>query len=231
VECKGADGPNCLTTAQVETARAMYRGPIDPKTKQQISPGLFPGSELGWAVLAGSQSAVPIDYLRYAVFKDPNWDYRMLNLERDVRLADEADNGVINAADPNLKPFFSHGGKLLQYHGGSDNLIPPLSSINYYKEVLEKSGGKGRVNDSYRLFVVPGMAHCRGGEGVNSFDSIGVLEEWVENKKAPDRIVASRTVDGKVERTRPLCPFPQVATYKGTGSTDDAANFSCSPIK
>jgi feruloyl esterase len=92
-------------------------------------------------------------------------------------------------------------------------------------------GGASKVGESYRLFMVPGMAHCSGGDGPNQFDTISALELWVEKGKAPDQIIASRVGDGKTERTRPLCPYPQVATYKGTGSTDDAANFSCSVPK
>lgn len=87
------------------------------------------------------------------------------------------------------------------------------------------------MDESYRLFMVPGMAHCGGGDGPNQFDMIGVLEQWVEKGKEPDQIVASRIRNGKTERTRPLCPYPEVATYKGTGSTDEAANFSCSAPK
>ena len=99
--------------------------------------------------------------------------------------------------------------------------------MNYYNNVAEAMGGTGKVNDSYRLFMVPGMAHCGGGEGTSSFDMLGAVEQWVEAKKAPDQIPASRVRDGKVDRTRPLCPYPQVAKYKGSGSIDEAANFAC----
>src|SRR6202011_4934661 len=109
----------------------------------------------------------------------------------------------------------------------SDPGISPLNSVNYYETVADAMGGTSKVRDSYRLFMMPGMAHCRGGDGVNSFDSINVMEQWVEHGKAPEQILASRVQDGKTERTRPLCPYPQLATYKGTGSTDDAANFVC----
>jgi feruloyl esterase len=129
--------------------------------------------------------------------------------------------------DPNLRPYFSHGGKLLQYHGWNDNLIAPENSVNYYKTVADTLGGASKVNDSYRLFMVPGMAHCRGGDGTDRFDPISALEQWVEKGKAPESIVASRYAGDQVERTRPLCPYPQVAVYKGTGSTDDAVNFAC----
>jgi feruloyl esterase len=168
------------------------------------------------------------------VFKDPNWDYRTFNFDSDMALADEIDNGTLSATDPDLNAFFAHGGKLLQYHGWSDNQLSPLNSVNYYRSVLEAMGGESHVKDSYRLFMIPGMPHCReddriprGGNGLNNFDSISILEQWVEHGEAPDRIIASRTVDGKIERTRPLCPYPLVATYKGRGSSDDFASFSC----
>jgi feruloyl esterase len=232
LECKGADGPACLTAPQVEAARKVYSPATNLRTKQQIFPGLLPGSELGWAVKAGPQvPSIANDFFRYVVFKDPNWDYKTLNFDGDVALADQADNGTVNATDPNLKAFFTHEGKLLQYHGWSDNQISPLNSVNYYESVVDAMGGATAVKDSYRMFMIPGMAHCRGGDGVNNFDSINVMEQWVEKGKAPEEIVASRVREGKTDRTRPLCPYPQVAVYKGTGSTDDAANFVCASGK
>ena len=105
--------------------------------------------------------------------------------------------------------------------------ISPVNSINYYKAVAAKLGGVSTLQDKYRLFMLPGMDHCRGGEGPDTFDALGAMDQWVEHKKAPDRIVASRVRDGKTDRTRPLCPYPQVAVYSGSGSTDDAANFTC----
>jgi feruloyl esterase len=150
-----------------------------------------------------------------------------------VSRADRIDNGSLDATDPNLKAFFARGGKLLHYHGWADPALSPLNSVNYYKSVLDRIGNASKVRDSYRLFMVPGMVHCRnpGSEGPNNFDMISAIEQWVEKGKAPDQIIASHRTDGKVDRTRPLCPYPQVATYKGTGSTDDAANFSCSVLK
>ena len=139
--------------------------------------------------------------------------------------ADQQDNGLLNATDPNLKTFFELGGKILQYHGWNDQLIAPLSSVDYYDSVLKTRGPTAR--NSYRLFMVPGMKHCRGGEGTDNFDMLSVIQQWVENGKAPDRVEASRIVDGKVVRTRPLCAYPQIAVYRGKGSTDDTQNFTC----
>jgi len=228
LECKGPDGPACLTTPQVETARRIYASVTNPRTKEEIFPGHEPGSELGWNTMAGPQPlGLGLDLFKFVVFKDPNWDYRTFNFDSDMALTLKADGGVMNALDPNLKAFIARGGKIVQYHGWSDPQISPLSSVRYYNTVLDTLGGASKVTDSYRLFMVPGMAHCGGGEGTSNFDMLTAVEQWVEVKKAPDQIPASRMRDGKVDRTRPLCPYPQVAKYKGTGSIDDAANFAC----
>jgi len=113
------------------------------------------------------------------------------------------------------------------YHGWNDQLIAPQNSINYYKGVVRVSGGAGRVSESIRLFMVPGMTHCAGGDGPSNFDSLAALELWVEQKRAPERVLSSHVTNGVPDRTRPLCPYPQVAEYLGTASTDDAANFRC----
>lgn len=227
LECKGGDGPGCLTAAQVETARAIY-GPItNPRTKAAIAPGFERGSENGWATMGGPQ-LFPLggDLFRFVVYQDPNWDYKTFNFDSDVERTLKAENGVLNAMNPNLKPFLDRGGKLIQYHGWADPQIAPSTSVQYYKSVVDTVGA-GKVQSGYRLFMVPGMAHCGGGDGTSSFDMLTALEQWVEKGNAPNQIAASRVREDKVDRTRPLCPYPQVAQYKGTGSTDDAANFAC----
>jgi feruloyl esterase len=228
IECKGADGPACLTAPQVEAARKIYSGAVNPRTRQQVAPGFEPGSELGWGTTAGPQPfGIANEHFKNVVFRNPAWDYRTLNFDSDIATTEKLDNGLINALDPNLKPFFAHGGKLVQYHGWNDWQIEPRMSVNYYQSVLETMGGAGKLRDSYRLFMAPGMGHCGGSEGPNTFDMMGTMEQWVEQGKAPDKIIATRMKDGKVDRTRPLCPYPQVAKYKGSGSIDDAANFAC----
>lgn len=153
------------------------------------------------------------------------------DFDSGIARADRLDGGVTNAINPDLRDFFQRGGKLLQYHGWSDAGISPFNSIDYYNSVVRFMGGVDKVEDSYRLFMVPGMDHCAFGEGPNTFDAIGGVEQWVEQGKAPERIIASRLTDGKIDRTRPLCPYPEVAKYNGVGSTDDAANFTCTTSK
>ena len=226
--CKEGDGPSCLTPPQVKAARMLYAGPRDSRTGQQLFPGLEPGSELGWATLAGPQPmTLATDVYKYLVFQNPDWDFKTLNPDTDFPLAAKVTGATMDMIDPNLKPFVDHGGKLLMYHGWNDPGIPPGSTIQYYKSVADKMGGTSKITNSIRLFMIPGMNHCRGGDGTDTFEGIGALSQWVEKGTAPDQIVASHMTNGKADRTRPLCPYPQVAAYKGTGSTDDAANFTC----
>jgi feruloyl esterase len=180
-----------------------------------------------WGGLAGPQPfAISLDFFRYVVFKCLDWDFHALNFDSDVALSDKQDHHVLNDIDPNLKEFFGRGGKLLMYHGWSDQLIAPLNTVNYYESV-RKLVGSAKSANSVRLFMFPGMAHCGGGEGPNRFDTTGTLAQWVERGEVPDRMMASHFTNGVVDRTRPLCPYPQVAAYRGGGSTDDAATFVC----
>ncbi len=227
LECKGADSPTCLTPAQVETAHVIYDAVRNRRTREFIFPGFERGSELGWARMAGPQPfEIGLDLFKYVVFKNPDWDFHAFNFDSDLDLTAKAEGGNLNASNPDLRPFFGHGGKLIQYHGWSDPQIAPGISVEYYKAVLTASQGSP-ISDSYRLFMVPGMAHCSGGDGVSTFDTLTALETWVEHGKAPAQIPATRVQNGQIERSRPLCPYPQVARYKGSGDPNDAANFSC----
>ena len=228
LQCSAGDSANCLTSPQVLSAQTMYKPVVNSKTQKSIFPGLEPGSEMGWATFGGPQAfGIGTQMYQFMVFKDPNWDYKKLNFDSDMATVDKIENGVINAMDPNLKPFFAHGGKMIQYHGWADQQIPSGSSVEYYQSVLDTMGGIGKVKENYRLFMVPGMGHCGGGDGPSTFDMLAALEQWVEKGKAPDAIPAAHLTNGQPDRTRILCPYPQVATYKGSGSTDDAANFAC----
>jgi tannase/feruloyl esterase len=227
LECKGDETPACLTPKQVAAARKVYAPLLNPRTRQVIFPGLAPGSELGWGLSAGPQpQSFPNEIYQDIVFKDAHWDYKTLDFDRDITRAEQAAGGIMDAVDPNLRAFFARGGKLLQYHGWSDQAVAPENSINYYTSVRRVVGAK-QVEQSYRLFMVPGMGHCGGGDGASTFDMLTSLDAWVERAQPPDRILASRVRNGGADRTRPLCRYPQIAVYSGAGSTDDAANFVC----
>lgn len=227
LECKGADGPSCLTPAQVESAKALTSPLRHPRTGAVLFEGhLWPGAELGWATLTQPQPPGNVlTRMKNIVFNDPNWDFRRFNVETDVDLADKLDGGLLASNNFDLRPFFRRGGKLLMWHGWIDQQVTPQNSIVYYTRVRETVGRE--ADDSFVLFMLPGVAHCQGGPGPDSFDRMGSLQAWVEQGQKPTRIVASKMSGGKVERTRPLCPFGQVATWNGKGSTDDAASFAC----
>jgi feruloyl esterase len=227
IECKGEDVSNCLTPAQASAVQAIYAGPKSPSGKE-IFPTFEPGSELGWNLLAGKEAAsVASDSFTYVVYQNPKWDWRTMNLSSDVAKIEKAYGNLIDATDPNMKPFFAHKGKLLMYHGWSDQAIAPLNSIHYYESVVKNLGGEAKASNDIRLFMAPAMAHCAGGEGPNDFDKMTAIRNWVEQGKAPETLIAKHATKGVVDRTRPLCMYPKVAKYTGTGSTDDAANFTC----
>jgi tannase/feruloyl esterase len=226
IECKSGDGPSCLTPAQVETAKILYSDVKHPVTgKLLYAPLLQPGSELLWNTLAGPEPyGNAVEGFKVA-YNNPKWDWRSFKPETDIDLL-EKNGAVLNTASPNLKAFFDRGGKLLMYHGWSDQQVPAMSSVGYYNRVLD-TVGKDAAGKSIQLYMVPGMTHCQGGAGTDAFNKVAAMEEWVALGTAPKQIVASHVTNGTVDRTRPLCPYPQVAKYKGTGSTDAAENFVC----
>jgi feruloyl esterase len=228
LECKTGDAPTCLTSAQVDTARVMYKPAVHARTGATIFPGLERGSELGWSTFGGPQPfGLGAQMFQFMVFNDPAWDYKTLNFDKDMATVAAAEKGAINILDPNLDRFAARGGKLIHYHGWADQQIPTGSSTRFYQAMEAHAGDRAKLDPYYRMFMVPAMGHCGGGAGTTTFDMLTSLEQWVEGGKAPASIPASRVVNGKTERTRPLCPYPQVATYSGHGSTDEAANFAC----
>lgn len=229
--CRSADADDCLTAPQLESVRMAY-SPLRKKNGEVIYPGVVPGGESGWDLLLPMPEDAPLGMdgglFRFMAHQDRNWDWRAFDPENDTALALER-AGFIEATNPDLSAFKARGGKLLIFHGwsdgGSGGAISALNSIHYYSTVLAKMGPQ--QDDWLRLFMVPGMGHCGGGPGPNQFNSLGVLERWREQGNAPERIVASRVVDNRVDMTRPLCPYPRVAVYTGVGSTNDAENFVC----
>jgi len=267
--CKGAETDQCLTAPQVITLRKIYEGPRHPRTGLQIAPGFVPGTEAvagGWVpwILPpppGPQAQSPTSLIAgfgnsfygQAVAEDPKWDFRKWNVESDFAFAVEKTGGILNSMSPDLRSFRAVGGKLLQYHGWGDAAIPGTSSIDYYERVRTflakypdgRNTAPAAMDQFYRLFMVPGMGHCAGGIGPNTFGNVGrtsanptadpdrdilaALERWVERNVAPDRIIGTGTqgADASKPMTRPLCPYPQIARYKGSGDPYIADSFTC----
>jgi feruloyl esterase len=251
IQCKTGDGPQCLTAPQVAALRKIYWGAHDSKGRP-IFPGYSPGGELGpggWAFYLsgdgpykGGGWTYPQGVLPVLLYADPDWDMRRIDYDKDVKRAltlpiqGQPMGQVIDGYDPDLSAFAARGGKLIHYHGWSDPGVPPMNSVLYYQQVVSRLGKTGhlaptqalaRTQSFYRLFVVPGMQHCTGGPGTDLFDALTPLRAWVEQKRAPQRILASHASGGRIENSRPLCPFPQVARWTGKGNTRDAANFVC----
>jgi feruloyl esterase len=224
--CKGAETDACLTAPQLQTLSSIYGG-------INGFPGLSAGGEAepgAWAawVTGESQGQSRTDYstefFRYMVYDDPAWTIEKFNLARDAKAADNKLAAILNSTSPDLKAFEKRGGKLILYHGWADPAIPALNSVNFFNQLDKTTPNTGSFA---RLYMVPGMGHCGGGAGPSVFNVTAPLEAWVENNTPPAEIVASKIEKGKVVRTRPLCPYPAVAKWKGAGSTDEAANFSC----
>ena len=240
---QGADTADCLTAAQATAIGKVYGGVVS--NGKPFFPGFMPGSEAvmglfgggtgsGWmnVIVAPQPDGKPADFMlaestmKYLVFTPPrpDYDYRIFNFDDDVPLLD-AWGKQVNATDPDLSKFRKRGGKLLMTYGWADSILQPLMGINYYELAVATNGAQ--TPDFFRLFMVPGMAHCGGGTGPDRHDAVTAIINWVEKGQSPNSIIASKVIDDQVVRTRPLCPYPQVARYTGTGSIDEAANFHC----
>ena len=232
--CKeGEDTGTCFTPKQIKAVKDIWGGAKDDHGKL-IFPGLVPGGEAGaggWqSWVTGSEPyrathwRAADGFFRFMVMGDPNYDAMTFDYDRDKGTLDRL-APMLDAVDPNLRPFERRGSKLILYHGWSDPDISPLNTIRYYK-AMEQATGPTTSNFA-RLFLVPGMQHCGGGPGTDSFDAVSAVERWVEKGVAPAQIVASHSTHGVVDRTRPLCPYPQMATFSGKGNASDAASFTC----
>jgi tannase/feruloyl esterase len=227
--CKAGDAADCLTAPQVESAKQMW-APMKSKSGKVVYPGRVPGVEAGYAARIPTPGAPmnPLwgDMPRYIGHQDAKWDPMSFDLDADLALALKKAS-FIEANDPNLAKFKARGGKLLLWHGWADPGPSPENTINYYSQVAKTLGGQ--QDDWIRLFLLPGVGHCGGGVGPDQADFLGTLERWKETGTAPAQIVASRNPGrgGLTPMTRPLCPYPQLAKYSGTGSTDDAKSFAC----
>jgi feruloyl esterase len=220
--CKGGDGPACLTSSQVETVTRAY-STVRTRTGEPVYPGSARGFEPGLR-MPDAPLELHFSPFRYIGRQDARWDPMSFDLEADLALALKH-GGAIEATDPNLARFKARGGKLLLYHGWADPGPAPANTLAYTRAVEQTLGG--RQDDWMRVFMMPGVGHCRGGRGPDQADFVAALDRWREAGTAPDRIEAARVTDGRVEMTRPLCPYPQIARHTGSGSTNDAANFVC----
>ncbi len=252
LRCQGAETDACLTQPQLTALRKIYADAVlagGTRLIRGLSPGAEaePGSWQAWVTGAPGKKGLDflfaVGFFRDFVFGKPDWNFHSFNPDRDGRLADQELASILNATDPDLGKFARRGGKLILYHGWNDPVIPALSTVDYYEQVMNKLGPK-TTDASVRLFMVPGMLHCDGGPGPNDFgqDAGGTgdpahmvgaaLQRWVEQGIAPEQIIASKHKNdddptSQVVRTRPLCAYPRGAHYRGTGNTDNASSFEC----
>jgi len=224
--CTGAASDTCLTREQVEAVRKVYGGAHNSRTGQPLFPGWVHGSEAGWgSYLLDPREPPRLGLFRYFVAHDPTWDWRSFDWDHDV-VRVEAQVPYLSAVSRDLTQFRARGGRLLMYTGWADPVVPPTNVVSYYESVARAAGGIARTGEFFRLFAFPGMGHCGGGPGFNTFDALSVLEDWVERDRAPRQIVASRTMNG-VQQSRPVCAYPKIARFTGRGATNVAENFTC----
>jgi Tannase and feruloyl esterase len=247
--CTGGETNSCLTPAQLVALEKIYQGPSNPRTGEPLFPGFALGGEKGWAGLVTNTTAAGLGngYFANIVFQNPAWDYGTFNFDTDMAYADMTAGVLGNATDPNMSAARRRGVRIIQYHGWNDQTLQPAYSPQWYETVARTMGGLRKTQDFYRLFMVPGMTHCYFGPGATSFGGVGqqippvrdathdvqtALERWVEEGVAPERLVATKYTDDKaatrtVLLTRPLCVYPAVAHYSGSGDPNAAPSFVC----
>lgn len=223
----GQDNATCLTPPQKVVLDTLYSDIRNPRTQELIYPAFPKGAESGLNQYWGTTEPTRADYWRLWVFGGTAFNWWTFDYDRHVAEADRIVGARVDQVNPDISAFKARGGKLITYNGWSDPVVNALDTIRYYEAVRTRQGGQAEIDKFFRLFLVPGMGHCGGGPGTSTFDMIGALDAWVDRGMAPDTIAASRVVNGTTTRTRPLCAYPRVARYLGSGSTDDAANFRC----
>lgn len=236
--CKAGASEGCLHADQAAAMQAIYDGVRDPKTGKVILPGWPVGSEMQLAMLVMGAEPFPVanDYFRLLVHGDnAGWDWKTMDYGVETAAARAYGADILNVPAEGLAAFFKRGGKLLLSHGWTDGLIPATNTLAFHTD-LERAIPAEQRAKGLRLFMAPGMDHCAGGEGPSAFDTLGTLDAWATSGVAPERIVATRAPAGAMAApgapalppmSRPLCPFPQIATYKGSGDPADEANFRC----
>lgn len=227
IQCKEGDRDDCLTASQVEALRDIYAGVRNPRTGEKVFAGFPPGSEQQLAMLTGGKEPFPVatSYFRDIVFNNPQWDYRSFDYDKDLAAAFKAGSDILDVPSDGLAKFIENGGKLLLSHGWADGLIPAGNTVTFYRSMTAKMDPQ-KAAGSVRLFMLPGVGHCGGGDAPSVTDMLSTIDQWVESGKAPDRIIASNPPNQKA-MSRPVCTYPQTARYDGSGSADDASNFEC----
>jgi hypothetical protein len=249
--CKGASSDGCLTLAEVATARAFYAGPSSGNGKPLFF-GWLPGSEgtgiFGWSFLENSSNGQPQFASLFKWVFGGGWDWRGFDVDRDMPIVDTALGRDVNdATRGSLSAFAARGGRLILYHGLADTLVPPGQTVAFYEHQARRLGGMARLRGATRLFLAPGVMHCGGGAGPDSFNSASAgvppppapdaqddlflaLVAWVEENRPPERVIATKfevTDRRKIAFQRPLCAYPRQAVYTGKGPTDVAESFAC----
>jgi feruloyl esterase len=245
--CTADDNDKCLLPAQVDTARKLYEPLTSPTTGEQVYPGYSRGGEAGWTAFTTFHVPMALSFFRGIVFEDKTWTFDKFDLEKDLVTATARGGSIMNANGTDYSAAKARGVKVMMYHGWADPLVQPEFTVQLYEKIAQANNGIDSTKDFFRLFMVPGMAHCASGPGPSSFgaafqqipptrdathDIQTALEQWVEKGIAPDQMIATKYADSapttkSVIATHLLCTYPQVAKYKGNGDTHDAANFTC----
>jgi feruloyl esterase len=247
--CKGEDSNSCLTAPQAAALQKIYDGPKNPRTGEPVFPGFARGAEAGWTGMMRPTTAASglLVYFSNIVYGKNDWDLQTFTFDTDMAHTDATIGALGNAISTDYSKAKARGAKIIQYHGWNDQTLQPEYSPQYYEQVAKANGGLEQTEQFYRLFMVPGMNHCSGGIGASSFGGVGqqlppardaqhdlvtALERWVEQGVAPDQFIGTKFTDNEattrtVKFTRPICRYPAVPRYKGTGDPNDAANFAC----